>query len=236
MAPSAPVLLVFPPWAPNVEHPESGPAYLKAALQQRGHQAVVLDLNVQFLAAHPEARRHRPEFRHAEGPLQPHPLQPPTLQLDHVAAYVDEQRGPWQEVSLPALLQQLPPGRPIVGFSIFSPTQLPVALQLARGAREARPGARIVLGGPWCAAAIDRLPRVLQRYPFVDGAVPYDGETPLCNLAEGDPDASLDELPGFVTARASLAAGVPSSVPMTEQSAPDYADLPLGLYPHATLS
>jgi hypothetical protein len=232
---AATALLVFPPWAPHLEMPECGLAYLKAYLQGRGHAATTLDLNVEFLSRHPEARRGAPEYRRqlvsgGDG------LRPASLLLSDVASYVDQGADPWDAEVAPSLLARVPAEASVLGFSLFSATQVPPALVLARRVRTARPDVRIVIGGPWCAGAAHLLPRLLERFPFVDGAVPYDGEGPLDALLAAGVNTPIDDLPGFVTARHVLQAGRPPSVPIAQLPAPDYTELPLALYPHAALA
>lgn len=219
-APPASLALVFPPWAPLHEHPEGAIPYLRAFLARRGHESVVLDLNAEFVK---RCSLQKPAW-------DPAALQPVSLRLDDVQEYVMRGDTLWDGEAT-SFLERIPESVRVVGLSIVAATQVPPALILARHLREQRPRTRIVLGGLWCAGAIHLLQELLRRFPFIDAAVPYDGERPLLDLLTASPTASCEDLPGFVTAGSMMSAGRRPAVAVQHLPAPDFSDLPLADYP-----
>jgi hypothetical protein len=122
----------------------------------------------------------------------------------------------------------------LVGLSIHGMAQVVAALRIARRVRERLPGARILLGGPWCTAAAGLLADLPFVFDFADAIVPGEGETALAAAAEalrsgGDPTA----VPGVIRRAGTriVAADPAPLVPLEELPAPCFDGFPMKAYP-----
>jgi Radical SAM superfamily len=105
------------------------------------------------------------------------------------------------------IAERLPPQTRLVGLSVPMGPQLVPALLLAAHLKAARPGVRIILGGPTISlSGPGDLATLLSRNPSVDAAVKFDGELPLAELARQTLDGRWD--PASVRGVSAVAAGV----------------------------
>ncbi|MBI4614808.1 MAG: radical SAM protein [Planctomycetes bacterium] len=114
----------------------------------------------------------------------------------------------------------------VVGLSLAFGQQLHPALVLAREVKRRNGRALVLLGGQQSSLLDPGSLATLVRSPHVDGAVRFDGEVPLREIAAGlGPDESWRLAPGLVQADSAGTVHVnppPPPIPLDELEAPEY--------------
>lgn len=123
----------------------------------------------------------------------------------------------------------------VFGLSIAAVNQVVPAFTLAQFVKE-RCGSHVVIGGSWCTHVHTRLAGALQRFPFIDSMVIYEGEEPLYRLWTALSDgATAADLGGIPNLYVNGPGGIEPprgrfSANMGRLPTPDFEGLPLGSY------
>lgn len=160
-------------------------------------------------------------------------LEPPSPETPAVLEWVSQGHRYYEQFYGDALADLREGAFETAGLSVLSFEQLGPALLLADFLKRRLGVRRVLLGGPWCSAAVPLAAGLDPLFDHVDGIIPFEAERVLADVLKAiDRGQELAACAGVLSrGHASLVLGqLPAPVPLGDLPLPAFQDLGLDLY------